>query len=86
MIEGAVILLAGAIAGWIARGVRRHPTTAASTAATCACEHVRSMHVEGKGACQEKVYLSGSGWNRCRCQLYQGPEPLPAYYAPEVEG
>ncbi|GAA1618238.1 hypothetical protein GCM10009789_85160 [Kribbella sancticallisti] len=49
------------------------------------------MHIDGKGACQAEEkhrdpLTGGQIFRRCKCQLYDGPEPLPEYYARELEG
>src|SRR5687767_4560314 len=43
--------------------------------ARCACEHIRSAHIGGKGKCQD---LRGPSYDHkpCPCQIYDGPEPL----------
>lgn len=98
LIEGALILLGGAAGGWIARGrSARRATPAPVLPATCACGHVRSMHTEGKGACTETeidfIWVGPMGGQtkvreelHCACKIYDGPEPLGSYYAPEISG
>lgn len=39
------------------------------------CKHARSYHTGGTGRCRK------AGWDSCMCQGYDGPEPLPEYYA-----
>lgn len=98
MIEGAIILLAGLVAGWLARGARREKSPETVTA-VCGCTHARSMHVDGTGKCMEIGVDSYWEYSPktddqvmkhkeypCSCQLYDGPEPLQGYYAPEIEG
>ena len=87
MIEGAAILLAGVVLGWIGRGVRRGGSK--SGQAICSCGDPRGKHIDGKGACQAEHKRSSNGiqeFRPCGCQMYDGPEPLPGYYAPEIQG
>ncbi|WBQ05486.1 hypothetical protein [Kribbella sp. CA-293567] len=88
MIEGAAILLAGLLAGYLA-GRRSRPTTPPNTTgAVCSCQHSRGQHIDGKAACQATNKVSANGvqmFVACSCQLYDGPEPLPQYYAPEIQ-
>jgi hypothetical protein len=55
----------------------------------CSCNHPRGQHVDGKGACKaENPFWTPDNWNvfrPCACQLYDGPEPLPQFYAPEIQ-
>jgi hypothetical protein len=90
VIEGAAILLAGLIIGWLGRG-RAHKNdtdTLATRPGTCSCGHAKGVHLDGKGKCQANDTVTANknrrGW-ACPCQMYDGPEPLPAYYAPEIQ-
>ena len=42
----------------------------------CACGHMYGAHASGGFKCQAKVYYTGSGWSRCSCELYVGPDPM----------
>lgn len=88
MIEGAAILLFGLVAGYLAgRRGRRTPTPPAIEA-VCSCRHPRGQHIDGKGACQVQTKNRLNGMQMlvpCSCQMYDGPEPLPQFYAPEIQ-
>jgi hypothetical protein len=49
----------------------------------CGCGHHRSFHDEGKGRC---LYKTAFFMFSCSCRVYTGPEPLPEYYAPPIDG
>jgi hypothetical protein len=55
--------------------------------AVCGCGHMRSMHAPKRnatpGACNVRTYRAGTGYD-CPCLQYEGPEPLPTYFAPEL--
>ena len=87
MIEGAAILLVGLVAGYLAGRRNRRTAAPKIIEAVCSCRHPRGQHVDGKGACQAKSKESANGVQMfvpCPCQLYDGPEPLPQFYAPEI--
>ena len=90
MIDYAVTFL-GALAGGVIVnlwGLWRGRRQVKGKTATCGCKHPRSMHVDGKGACQGTVKVVRDLMAldvACRCQIYDGPEPLPSYYAGEIE-
>jgi hypothetical protein len=55
----------------------------------CSCGDPRGKHIDGKGACQAEHKQSSNGYQEfrpCGCQMYDGPEPLPGHYAPEIQG
>lgn len=88
MIEGAAILLVGLVAGYIAGRRNRRTPAPNTTGAVCSCHHPRGQHLDGKGACQTKSKVTVNGTQMfvpCSCQLYDGPEPLPQFYAPEIQ-
>ncbi len=93
MIEGAVILLAGLVVGYLAgrsRGRAAAQPAPKAVESICSCNHPRGQHVDGKGPCKAEnthwAYDSGTtAFRPCPCQLYDGPEPLPQYYAPEIQ-
>jgi hypothetical protein len=88
VIEGAAILLVGLVAGYLAGRRSRRTPPPVTIEAICSCHHPRGQHVDGKGACQAKTKDSVNGaqiFIPCPCQLYDGPEPLPQYYAPEIQ-
>lgn len=100
MIEGGVIALVFLVIGYVSGRARRRmtPILEKQKVAKCACKHVRSMHVDGKGACTEIEVTSYWEWDEaknadvlrhkeypCACKIYDGPEPLPSYFAPEIQ-
>lgn len=84
MIEGAAILLAGLIGGWIVgRRTRKQTPRELEQKAVCGCEHHYSMH-GGDGKCHDGNgrWVNGiHSWVECPCQRYTGPEPLPQVFA-----
>lgn len=96
MIEGAAILAAGLVVGWLHGrfgGRRKKDDTPKPVKAICSCRHARGQHVDGKGACQAThevdKYNALGGWigiehKQCTCQIYDGPEPVNGYYVPEI--
>jgi hypothetical protein len=93
IIEGAVVFLAGILAGRY--GPWRRSPQPQENGPSCGCGHHLSFHENGTGCCRfEKRgravrYDSGSravGWDteRCGCQHYSGPEPYPEYYARDI--
>lgn len=48
--------------------------------AICQCEHGLAFHDRTTGHCGSPLH----GGADCRCRQYIGPEPLPAFYAPEL--
>lgn len=92
LIIGAVILLAGILIGRFLPGPGRSGRSALEEAKPlCGCGHAPSFHDE-KGRCHALNEVAR--WDRgkwagiesvpCSCQKYTGPEPLPAFYAPEL--
>ena len=92
MIEGAAILLAGmALGHWLSRrildlrlrGLNKLPPKPA-----CSCGHAVSFHDPETKRCHGKVhekdYAGFWNWVQCTCRRYDGPEPLPEFYAPEL--
>ena len=51
----------------------------------CGCDHHRAMHDPKTNECHGKDYEGNGVYARCTCRQYVGPEPLPSYYAPEIE-
>lgn len=47
--------------------------------AICQCKHGLAFHDRATGHCDGR-----DGDLNCRCRQYIGPEPLPAFYAPEL--
>lgn len=43
----------------------------------CQCEHGLAFHDRATGHCDGRD-------GKCRCRQYVGPEPLPAFYAPDL--
>lgn len=48
--------------------------------AICQCDHGLAFHDRMTGHCGGRGHLDAD----CRCRQYIGPEPLPAFYAPEL--
>lgn len=48
--------------------------------AICQCEHGLAFHDRTTGHCDGRDDVGAD----CRCRQYIGPEPLAAYYAPEL--
>lgn len=91
MIEGAVITLVSLAIGAVLGRRTKKPSHGQENVARCACEHLRSMHVDGTGRCEMLVYVKGTSSKsshhaKCKCQHYDGPEPIPGFYAPEISG
>lgn len=84
LLEGALIALAGVALGRFLPARRRTPKPLPPSKPVCGCGHHRSFHKDA-GRCQERVYVSYvEGHKQCGCGEYVGPEPVPAYYAPEI--
>lgn len=86
MVEGALILLAGIAAGWLLRSLparRKKPIPAEPPKPVCGCGHHRAMHDPEKGM---ECAVDFGNKRKCACCHYSGPEPLPAFYAPEIAG
>lgn len=89
MIEGASIFLAGLLVGTILKKYRKK-NVATPKGAICTCGHGRSMHLDGKGKCGDLKRVEGTGNKsshhiKCPCTIYEGPEPMPEYFAKELE-
>ncbi|MGW0231551.1 hypothetical protein ACWDWO_24860 [Actinopolymorpha singaporensis] len=89
---GAVILLVGILIGRFLPGWGRpRRSTLEEVKPLCGCGHASSFHEE-RGRCHALVEVAR--WDQgkwagiesvpCSCQKYAGPEPLPAFYAPEL--
>lgn len=91
MIEGAAILLAGIVVGWWGRRLaeRQPPSGAPKSGPLCSCGDPPSLHDPKTKQCHAEHLVS---WNHygakelrpCPCRRYDGPEPLPEFYAPEI--
>jgi hypothetical protein len=100
MIEGALILLAGAVLGAILARLparRKGPRPAEAPKPVCGCHHHHSYHDPETGRCNALVngqpvkfdkFEDPIKWEQvpCACLRYSGPEPMPTYYAPEIAG
>jgi len=95
MLEGALILLAGVLAGRLLPARRRTPKPRPQPQAVCGCGHHYSFHAPATGACKgtdrrRKYSDNGNDLGvhdfACGCQRYAGPQPLPDIYAPEIGG
>jgi hypothetical protein len=93
MLEGAAILLAGMVLGhWLSRrilGLRLRGLGKLPPKPVCSCGDPPSLHDPKTKHCQaERLVQYNSIGNkelrRCPCRRYDGPEPLPEFYAPEL--
>lgn len=76
-LAGAGTLLVGIIIGRIPR-----PKRSKSGQAVCrSCKHGVGYHKDRTGHCHKPV---GIMRDPCDCRHYDGPTPLPEYYAPEI--
>lgn len=87
MITGAGAMLVGFIGGRVHRPKRalKPPKP------VCGCRHSLGLHDEGTGECHGTTpgdYYKNGKWlaNRrpCTCRRYDGPQPLPEFFAPEI--
>jgi hypothetical protein len=89
MIPGILFLvcvIAAIAVGWGAGAWQyRRAVEARQVKPVCGCEHHRAMHDPKTNACHGKEYEGGGVYSRCTCRQYVGPEPLPSYYAPEID-
>jgi hypothetical protein len=91
MLEGAGILAAGIAAGRLWLRLARRPSAPAPHQPVCGCGHHRSFHDPEAGRCHSTMKVRSTfaqdGWIQdCTCRAYTGPEPLPEFYAPEIDG
>ncbi|MEO3856174.1 hypothetical protein [Acrocarpospora sp. B8E8] len=92
MLTGAALLAVGWLAGRYTPARRRMPKP---PKAVCGCDHQFAYHDPATGEChglnEVDVRNKHGEWIgeeqvRCTCRQYDGPTPLPTYYAPEVSG
>lgn len=87
MLIGAGIFAAGVAAGRFLPNRRRSNEPKPQ----CSCGHAVSFHGPD-GHCSAMVDVTkwengrwlGNMREQCTCQRYTGPQPLPAFYAPEI--
>lgn len=93
MIEGAVVLIVGMLLGvpiGALVGRRRTYKAPPPVKPICSCLHTRGKHRDGgKGHCNVTTVTVLMGMPlkdgvTCPCTFYDGPVPLPEYYAPEI--
>lgn len=92
MVTGALLVVAGIVIGRILPDRRfRFRSPKEEVKPVCGCGHGTSFHgSDGRCNALSEVTRWDSGrWAgtdpvRCTCQRYTGPEPLPAFYAPEI--
>ena len=90
MLIGAAIFAAGVVAGRFLPS-RRSAGRRKEIQPICSCGHAVSFHGDD-GRCNATATVStwdngrwtGQEQKPCACQKYTGPEPLPAFYAPEI--
>jgi len=92
MLEGAAIALAFLLIGRFLPGRRRHRVKKVQPA--CGCGHHYSFHEPDNGACHATEELRTGTDKRgyglyeqvtCQCRQYSGPQPLPEYFAGEIQ-
>lgn len=86
MLEGALIAVVCFLLGVAVRSLparRKGPMPSAPPDPVCGCGHHRAMH-DPKKAMECAVEFGHK--MKCACCSYSGPEPLPAFYAPEIAG
>lgn len=90
LLAGAAIFAAGVLAGRFLPDRRGRAGRRKEIQPICACGHAVSFHSADGCKAQETVSKWDNGrWlgneqQPCTCQKYTGPEPLPAFYAPEI--
>ena len=91
LLTGAAVFAAGMVTGRVWPARRRKPKPVQPV---CGCDHHYSFHDPQTGACGYGLrHLDGYdrrdnpiySHTQCPCLKYSGPEPLPEYYAPEIE-
>lgn len=91
-LSGAGTLLAGIILGRITRPKRTAAPAQPPKTRCGSCGHGLGMHSKGSGEChgssERDAYSAGYWMGKesipCGCQHYDGPQPLPEYFAPEI--
>ena len=93
LLEGALILLAGILLGWILRSLPARRKGPEPVEAVCGCKHHHSMHHPQTGKCNAAVPVDkydgrgiriGKDYLSCACVHYSGPLPYPEYYANDI--
>jgi hypothetical protein len=90
MLVGAAIFAAGVVAGRFLPS-RRGSRKPKEIQPICTCGHAVSFHGDD-GRCNALAQVTkwdngrwmGQEEKPCTCQKYHGPQPLPAFYAPEI--
>lgn len=89
MIPGILFLvcvIAACALGWgAAAWQHRRGVKARQGKPICGCGHHRAMHDPKTSECHGREYEGGGIYSRRTCRQYAGPEPLPSYYAPEID-
>jgi len=95
MLDGAAILAAGFLLGRFLPARRRRPKAPEPIEPVCGCKHHHSFHDPKTGICHgtKGVAAPRADYNipqhyvdiPCTCRQYTGPEPLPTYFAPEIQ-
>lgn len=77
-------------AGWLMGRASRRPKTPKPPRPICTCDHGYGMHEPDGGRCHglKQTWSQALGQHQvpCTCQTYDGPEPLPRSWVPELPG
>jgi hypothetical protein len=94
-LAGAGIFLLGAVCGRYMPARRRHPKPKPDPKPICGCEHHLSYHdpETGHSAGTHRVQAPRPNYDTpahylqrpCTCKQYSGPQPMPEFYALEIQ-
>lgn len=82
MLVGTGIFSFGYMTGVTAR--RGKNRTVKEVKPICGCNHSLSYHDPDTGRCHGWHKMTGYHPNQCACRHYDGPQPLPEIYAPDI--
>lgn len=97
MIDPISLILGGALIsiGWVTGRRNRRQREPKTPKLICSCEHGYGIHKNG-GTCGKEIKRAnewntlgttiGWEWVPCPCQSYDGPQPLPQIWNPNVVG
>ncbi len=85
-----IAMLAAIVAVWftvkLTRGPPHRESLPTIVKPVCGCGHHFAFHDLKTGRCNEYIETIRTSLTQCRCQHYSGPEPLPEYFVPELDG